>query len=125
VSTTPVTLHRLPGISHLNDAIEVLACGAPGNGGAHFMYTLGHKSPSGDAVACLKFQQGDPAAEINGLSNEALLAVLLHRMAGFQSGPFKCRDNAIIITHLEDAMLRMNRRTIERHGRGVLGQLTP
>ena len=37
----------------------------------------------------------------NGIHNEDLLVIVIDRLRGFQSGPFKCRENAIAITKLE------------------------
>jgi len=54
-----------------------------------------------------------------------ILAMLIDRIAGFQSGPFNCRENAIAVTHLQDAMHWLQHRTRERLQRGVEGQLLP
>ncbi len=61
--------------------------------------------------------------DMNGITNEALLAVLIDRMRGFQSGQFACRDNAIALTHLEDALMWLQKRTRDRMARGVEGTL--
>jgi len=70
----------------------------------------------------IQFQRG-PIKEVgvNGLTNEALLAVLIDRMRGFQSGPFSCQENAIVLTHLQDAQHWLLHRTRERMKRGVEG----
>ena len=71
----------------------------------------------------VSFQHG-PVAEagINGLTNEALLAIVIDRLEGAQEGPFKSRYNALAITKVEEAILWLSRRTLDRMSRGVEGQ---
>ena len=73
----------------------------------------------------VKFQQG-PVAEhgINGITNEALLAIVIDRLEGAQEGPYKSRYNALAITKLEEAVLWLSRRTLDRQARGVEGTST-
>jgi hypothetical protein len=42
-------------------------------------------------------------------------------MRGFQSGQFACRDNAVALTKLEEAMMWLQKRTRDRMSRGVEG----
>lgn len=56
-----------------------------------------------------------------GALDAALIAILLDRYEGFQSGPYRCRENALVITKLEEALHWMQHRTNERARRGVLG----
>ena len=72
----------------------------------------------------VNFQNG-PIKEIgvNGVTHEALLAIVIDRLRSFQAGPYSCRDNAIALTNLEDALMRLQRRTRERIARGVEGTL--
>lgn len=72
------------------------------------------------------FFQNGPIAEngYNGISNEALLAVVEDRLKGFQSGQFACRENALALTHLQEAMHWLHHRTRERMQRGVEGTNT-
>lgn len=71
----------------------------------------------------LKFQHGPlQEAGINGITDQALIAVVLDRLRGFQAGPFSCRDNSIAITKLEEAMLWMGKRYADRAARGVEGK---
>ena len=75
------------------------------------------------APFCLiKFQEG-PIKEnsVNGIHNEDLIAIVIHRLRGFQSGKFACRQNAIALTKLEEALHWLNDRTQERVRRGVEG----
>lgn len=59
--------------------------------------------------------------QVNGLTNEVLLAVLIDRLQGFQKGPFSCRENALALTKLEEGLHWLNARTREREARGVEG----
>ena len=70
----------------------------------------------------ITFQEG-PIAEygVNGISNEALLAIIEDRLAGFQAGPFACRENALALTKIQEAMHWLHHRTRERVTRGVEG----
>lgn len=80
------------------------------------------KNPEGGQCN-IKFQRG-PIAEVgvNGLTNESLLAIVIDRLAGAQDGPFKCRENALAITKIEEASLWLAKRTLDRMARGVEGQ---
>lgn len=74
-----------------------------------------------DAVS-MAFQNG-PIKEsgINGISQEALIAVLIDRLEGFQSGQFKCHDNQVALDSLQNARLWLHKRTMDRVARGVEG----
>jgi len=73
-------------------------------------------------IASINFQEG-PIKEVgvNGLTNEVLLMMVLTRLQAFQNSEYSTRDNAIAITHIEDALLRLNKRTDDRVARGVEG----
>jgi hypothetical protein len=68
------------------------------------------------------FQNG-PIAEVgtNGLTHEALAAVIIDRLEGFQRGPYACADNAEALEHYRAAMNALRRRTLARVARGVEG----
>lgn len=70
----------------------------------------------------INFQEG-PIKEcgVNGVCNEDLIAMVIIRLEHFQESEFACRDNAIAITKLEEAMLWLRKRTIGRENRGVEG----
>lgn len=57
----------------------------------------------------------------DGTTNEEVLEMLLDRMNYLQK-KFPCRENAIAITNLEQALLWLNRRTELRKRRGVEGK---
>lgn len=106
-------------------SVAVMAIDEPSNGGASHLYALNiFPLPGVGGMYALPFQKGGIAeVGVNGITNEALLAVVLDRLRGFQSGPFPNRDNAIAITHLEDALSRLQRRTRDRVARGVEGKM--
>lgn len=117
-----ITSHKLNG---LNDSLTILAVDGPGAGGASHCYQIMWKSGPAHEPAPyvdIDFQNG-PIAEsgVNGVSNEALLAVVIDRLQGFQSGDFKCRENAIALTKIEEAMHWLHHRTRERIAREVEG----
>lgn len=117
-----ITDHKLNG---LNEALEINALDEPGSGGANHQYEIAYEGNSGRSLTYINFQNGPiQEAGVNGVSNEALLAVVIDRMRGFQSGQYKCRDNACALTHLEEALMWLQKRTRERMARGVEGTLT-
>jgi hypothetical protein len=58
---------------------------------------------------------------VNGVTHEALLAILIDRMQAFQKGPYSCRENALALTKLEEAVHWLNARTARRTAQGVEG----
>jgi len=58
---------------------------------------------------------------VNGCHNEDLLVIVLDRLNGFQNSEYRCRENAIAITKIEEALLWLNKRTKDRITRGVEG----
>lgn len=56
----------------------------------------------------------------DGTTNEEVLRVLIDRLSSMQA-KLPCRENAIVITHIETALLWLEKRTAERKARGVEG----
>lgn len=87
------------------------------------------KSTQGQLLQFIeKIPSTDPAAApgtlitVNdGTTNEEILAVLIDRL-GFLQSKFPCRENAIVLTHLETGLLWLNKRTADRLARGVEGK---
>lgn len=77
-------------------------------------------------VAGIQFQQGPRNVEGStpGVTEAALLAVLIDRLRGFQAGPYGCRENAIQLTKLEEVLHWTRARADARAKRGVLGTNT-
>ena len=58
---------------------------------------------------------------VNGVNNEDLIAMVICRLEHFQKSEFSSRENSIAITKLEEALLWLRKRTIQREKRGVEG----
>jgi hypothetical protein len=103
----------------LNESIKIVA-NELGPGGASHLYTL---SIGDKVVGKLQFQEGPRGEQGStpGLTEAALLAVLIDRLQKFQEGPYKCRENAIQITKLEETLMWTKARADERAKRKVLG----
>lgn len=72
--------------------------------------------------AKVNFQKG-PIKEngVNGCHNEDLIAIVLDFLYTVNQGDFRCKENSMAITKLEEAMMWLNRRTLDRRSRGVEG----
>lgn len=124
-----IACHTLNG---LNDALSLRALDEPGHGGACHEYSVvGYGTPpgyegkglqTGTELARIRFQNG-PIAEagVNGISNEVLLAIVIDRLRCFQESDFKCRENALALTKLEESLMWLQERTRRRVARGVEG----
>jgi len=121
-------------VNPANDTLTISVLDEPGSGGANHAYEIsgfdtatnptardtGHVSS-----AFILFQNG-PINEVgvNGITHEALLAILCDRMRGFQSGPYASADNAEALEHMRAAQTALQRRTLARMARGVEGTHT-
>ena len=129
-----LTDHIVDGDS-ANHQLTIRVVDEPGQGGACHRYDVTGFETSNNAgrfddrgyEACFEkaivlFQNG-PIKEfgVNGVTHEALLAIIIDRLRSFQAGPYACRDNAIALTHCEEALMWLQRRTRERIKRGVEG----
>lgn len=146
-----LTDHIVSGDQAVQLDIQVLD--EPGAGGANHQYMIslgekigkptiaeleamlakddGHKVamwPDGSVslgeACCICFQNG-PIKEsgVNGITQEALLAIVIDRLRCFQAGPYACEDNAEALQHCEDALEYLQKRTLARIKRGVEGTM--
>ncbi len=78
--------------------------------------------PSLEILSEVNFQKG-PIKEngINGVNNEDLIAMVICRLEHFNQSEFRCRENSMAITKLEEALLWLRKRTMGREKRGVEG----
>jgi len=120
-----LTRHKVNG---LNEALEINVLDAPGAGGASHDYQIRLK-PDGTVQTIdwlLNFQNGPiKEAGFNGLTQEVLLAIIIDRLECFQRGPHACRENALALTKLAEAMHWLQHRTRLRLQAGVEGTHAP
>jgi len=53
---------------------------------------------------------------------EDLLNIVVDRLESFQSGDFACRENALALTKVQEALHWLNHRTADRIDRDVEGK---
>jgi hypothetical protein len=119
-----ITDHIVPGDS-ASHQVKVIVSDEPGAGGACHAYAIAWPGPvaGGPDEACyVHFQEG-PIKEhgVNGVTHEALLAIVIDRLKCFQAGPYACGANAIALSSCEEALRQLQKRTRERIARGVEG----
>lgn len=118
-----------------NKELSITVEDEPGQGGASHLYMIRgfntetnpscpfmerHGAPAEHATVL--FQNGAiKEVGVNGVTQEALLAILIDRLRAFQAGPYACRENAIALNHLEQALHSLHARTRAREARGVEG----
>lgn len=120
-----LTSHKLNG---LNDALSIAVLDEPGQGSACHHYVMFHpldaynQELNASMVQEVRFQHG-PIQEtgVNGISNEALLAIVEDRLLGFQAGQYACRENGVALEKIQEAMFWLQKRTRDRLARGVEG----
>jgi hypothetical protein len=109
----------------LNESIVVQTTDEVGPGGAHHSYTLFKRNGSNreQELGYLQFQKGpvDEPGSTSGITEAALLAVLIDRLEAFQAGPYACEENQQALDNLRAAMTAVHARAHARAERGVLG----
>lgn len=123
-------LKKIQKRERLND---VFAIDDKGNGGANHLYAIISKEfPNTQnkyyneeylVETMIQFQNGARKEEgsIHGVLDTDLLEIVRDRLIGFQQGEFATRENACALTHIEEALMWMNKRVEDRIERGVLG----
>lgn len=105
---------------------RVFASDEPGIGGAsheYDVYLAQDFNEDTEPLMVIRFQHGprrDPNST-HGVLDADLLEIVRDRLRGFQSGEFACRENACALTHIEEALMWLNRRVEDRIERDVLG----
>lgn len=129
-------MKKLNPIQKFENLNDVFALDEPGPGGAHHLYEVvklntgriceedgTFRTRPENMLLTVQMQEGprkDPNA-IHGVLDTDLLEIVRDRLTAFQSGPFACRENACALTHIEEALMWMNKRVEDRIARGVLG----
>lgn len=113
-------------IKNSNGNTLVVVTDVPSFGGACHEYYIGRAGalatdPVGE-FGHARFQKGPVQdTEVNGCQNEDLLAIVIDRLQHFQEGDFACRENALALTKLQEALHWLEARTKDRVERGVEG----
>lgn len=100
--------------------IKALATDQPSSDGTHHHYRIGYAptfgAPSID-LGMIKFQDG--SAQVNGVSDLAVLNVVADHIEGFDKGPFRCYENQQAAAHIREAIRWLkNRPQIAARGQG-------
>lgn len=119
-------------VNPCNDKLTITVTDVSGAGGANHRYEIrGFNTKTNDSDPIkqepndhleILFQNG-PINEVgvNGITQEALLAIVADRLRSLQAGPYTCRENALALTKIEEATHWLQQRTIARMRRGVEG----
>jgi len=120
-----ITTHK---VNEVNEGLDITVMDKPGHGGACHDYRVTLLGEGGvDVVTTIGIQfQNGPVGEVgvNGLTHEALLAILIDRLDGFQGGAYACQENATALNALRVAQAALHSRTAKRIERGVEGTHT-
>lgn len=116
-------MEKLSTIQKRENLNEVFVADEKGNGGANHKYAIVINNEENTDINYIQFQDGARKLEDSkhGIIDTDLLEIVRHRLQCFQEGPFATRDNAIALTHIEEALMWMNRRVEDRIERQVLG----
>ena len=101
----------------------VRTIGEKGNGGAYHKYEVApNVLDDSEPIVVIQFQDGAINVEgsVRGVLDVDLLEICRHRLQCFQQGEFATRENAIALTHIEEALLWLNKRVEDRAERNVL-----
>lgn len=103
---------------------RVFAMDEKGNGNANYKYLVVSDTGLIQPVETnLYFQNGarKDKNSTHGVLDTDLLEIVRDRLIGFQDGEYSSRYNALALTHIEEALMWMNRRVEDRIERNVLG----
>jgi hypothetical protein len=129
-----LTDHIVEGDS-ANHQLSIEVTDEPGAGGANHRYEItgfdtatnpSNRDAQGYGSSHSRFLilfQNGPIKEagVNGLTHEALLAIVIDRLRSFQAGPYHSNWNQSALHKIEDALDDLQIRTRERIKRGVEG----
>ena len=122
-----LTDHIVEGDS-ANQQLTITVTDEPGQGGACHSYNIDWYDdddtfPTNPRKECFIGFQNGPIKEcgVNGVTQEALIAIVIDRMRSFQAGPFACEENGEAMEHFKLGLRHLQSRTRKRIARGVEG----
>lgn len=132
-------------VNPANDRLCITVLDEPGAGGANHLYMIsGFDTSTNPAKLIADEMDGEPVdlaikqsgavplifqngaigeVGLNGITHEALLAILIDRLESFQTGPYKSNYNADALYHLQAAMHVLHRQTRDRMVQGIEGTM--
>lgn len=122
-------MEKLSTIQKRENLNGIYRVGEPGPGGAYHDYDIYRRGCNPNttevAMACIEFQKGprNSPDSRHGVLDCDLLEIVRDRLKAFQAGPYATRENACALTHIEEALMWMNRRVEDRIERNVLGTM--
>jgi hypothetical protein len=107
----------------LNRVFASYEAGAGNANHEYDIYPAENFGEDSEPLAVIRFQHGARKLpdSVHGVLDTDLLEIVRDRLKGFQQGEYSCRENACALTHLEEALMWMNRRVEDRIERQVLG----
>jgi hypothetical protein len=116
-----LTSHKING---LNEALKIQVLDKSGEGNICYVYRIAIPRKTNQEQAIhIEFQNGTiEEFGVNGISNEALLAIVEDRLIGFQSGNFGSPENSLALSNIQQALHWLKQRTSDRVARGVDGK---
>lgn len=120
-----ITDHIVDGDS-ANHQVTITVRDEPGAGGANHIYGIEwptKNNPDTEVDQLLVAFQNGPIKEfgVNGVTQEALLAIVIDRLRSFQAGPFACPENQQALHWAQMCLATLQLRTKARIARGVEG----
>lgn len=113
-----LTLKAFPDYTYLNDPAK--------SNPADCMYTVAHGSATNLFTWLLRFHNGpvNGESDINGLTNEVLLAIIADRLSAYQSSKYASPYNEAALYNVQSALEYLHKRTRERIHYGKEGTHT-
>lgn len=128
-------MEKLSTIQKRNNLNDVYRLDTPGAGGACHEYLIiragsfdpRYEAPGTeeDIIETVAFQHGarNETGSAAGVLDCDLLEIVRDRLKAFNKGEYATRETACAITHIEEALMWMNKRAEDRAERGVLGTM--
>lgn len=112
-----------PMIDAFTEEYLKIFAGPDGAGSAPHYYKVSTSGADGKptwAVCQIALQEGHPKDGVNGIGVQSLLLVVLDFLQKANAGEFRCRETAVTITKIEEALQWNKQRELDRKQRGVL-----
>lgn len=109
----------------LNEVYAVDEIGPEGANHEYVISFVGNLPEKDGEGIIIQMQRGarKDDASIHGAIDSDLLEIVRDRLRAFQAGSYASRENACALTHIEEALMWLNRRVEDRIERNVLGTM--